>query len=47
MCLSSPYVVGPGCVIGGFNFERTHVKFSKFLGSIWIKVGECMAIVMY
>ena len=35
-CLSSPNLKGPGCVIGGFNFERTmpsrsQVKF-LFLG---------------
>ena len=46
-CLSSTNVVGPGCVIGGFDFERTmpsrsQVKFLKVPWFIWIKVGECM-----
>ena len=49
-CFSSPKVVGPGCVIGGFNFERTMPSRSqvKFLEVPWFdldtnwRVYECM-----
>ena len=42
MC--SPNLVGPGCVIGGFNFERTmssrlQVKF-LFLGGPWFDLDK-------